>query len=265
MTRCSQATAEVYILSRPPRTTNGSGICNNGGTVQITNSTVSGNSASGVGSIFSGGGCSTYRIDHLRQLGRQRRRYCRQRWHRGRNEFDPIRKWGGGGGGGACILSGKATFTDSTISGNWSNGTNHNAFGAGIENYGTLTVTDCVIRDNSAYFGGGVYNRGTAAIQNSTIWNNYAFASGGGLYNATGGTLVVSNSTISNNWADCSDGTNEGGGGIFNTQGTLTVTNLTVANNHGCYNGGGIYNDNGPLTVKNSDCCLQRCKIWPGC
>jgi hypothetical protein len=156
--------------------------------------------------------------------------------------------------------------------------------GGGISNNGTLTVSDCIVRDNTALDdtgfdnngnGGGISNNGTLAVSNSTISNNSAqnnasFASsessgnGGGITN--NGTLTVSNSTISNNsaqnnafFAFLEDGGD--GGGITNN-GTLTVSNSTISNNsaqnnafigfsESSGNGGGI-SSNGTLSITNT-------------
>ena len=120
--------------------------------------------------------------------------------------------------------------------------------GGGIINYGTLTVTDCELSDNSpADYGGGIYNTGTLTVTDSTFSDNSADYDGGGIHN-TGGTLTVTNSTFSGN-------TSVGdGGGIFSGgTGTLTITNSTFSSNSADYgSGGGIYNTGGTLTVTNS-------------
>ena len=48
--------------------------------------------------------------------------------------------------------------------------------GGGIDNDGTLTVTNSTIANNSAGYGdgGGIYNAGTMTVTNSTIANNSA-------------------------------------------------------------------------------------------
>jgi hypothetical protein len=127
--------------------------------------------------------------------------------------------------------------------------------GGGILNFGTLTVSDCTISDNSAYgyentgYGGGIYNAGTLTVSNSTVFSNSTenpapwgnsttYADGGGIYNT--GTLTVISSTVSGNLA-------EYGGGIYNA-GTGTVSNSTLSGNIADFEGGGIYNA-GTLTV----------------
>ncbi len=125
-----------------------------------------------------------------------------------------------------------------TISGN-------NAVGVFYVNSGVtfnlnqLTVT----KGNSAGFGGGIDNYGTLNVTNSTFSGNSA-SNGGGIMNWTGGTVNVTNSTFSGNSAS------NGGGGIGNG-GTLNVTNSTFSGNTATSNGGGIANG-GTATFNNS-------------
>src|SRR5262249_21694440 len=103
--------------------------------------------------------------------------------------------------------------------------------GCGIENFGALTVTDSVIRDNtcSAYYphpsaSGGIDNKGTMTLVDSVIANNtgglgvtlYAGPVGGGVLNT--GTMIIVNSVIRQNRADFGSG-----GGVANV-GSLTIT-----------------------------------------
>ena len=122
--------------------------------------------------------------------------------------------------------------------------------GGGISASGNLTITDCVISDNSgSYDGGGIWSTGTLTVANSTLSNNSGGGYGGGIINF--GTLTVANFTLSGNFA-----TN--GGGIINdayfNPVTLTVTNSTLSGNSAT-SGGGIYNGlngSGTLAVTNS-------------
>ena len=123
--------------------------------------------------------------------------------------------------------------------------TNGNAdegqYGGGIDNNGTLTISNSTIAGNSAAIhGGGIINYGPLTISNSTIAGNSA-VNGGGINNS--GTLTISNSTISGNSADY-------GGGIRN-YGPLTISNSTISGNSVATEGGGIINF-GPLTISNS-------------
>ncbi len=106
--------------------------------------------------------------------------------------------------------------------------------GGGIDNCGTLTVTESIIENSSANSsGGGISNAVTLTVTNSTVENNNASNNGGGIDNS--GTLTVTGSTINNNNA----GNN--GGGIGNS-GTLTVTDSTITRNGVGNNGAGIDN-----------------------
>ena len=151
----------------------GGGIYNNGGTMTVTDSTISGNTASS--------------------------------------------------GGGGITNAGTMTVTDSTISGN---STGSGGSGGGIFNYsGTMTVADSTISGNTAsYDGGGIYNNSstsTMTVTDSTISDNTASSNGGGgIYNS-GGTMTVADSTISGN-------SSSGGGGIYNN-GTTTFAGSIVA------------------------------------
>ena len=137
-----------------------------------------------------------------------------------------------------------ATDTAVTLSGiTITGGSDDN--GGGIYNLGTLTVTNCVISDNTVNeSGGGIYNAGILTVTNSSILNNstpeeysclvpytssyICFACrGGGVYNA-GGDLTVTNSTIAGNSAVYGGGICNDGGGYG---GTLTVTNSTILDN----------------------------------
>jgi hypothetical protein len=111
--------------------------------------------------------------------------------------------------------------------------------------------------------GGGIQNRGTLTVSNSTLSGNsggvYNGNGGGGIFN-DGGTLMVSNSTLSGNSGGVYNG--NGGGGIFNDGGTLMVSNSTLSANS-ADEGGGIYND-GTLTVSNSTLSANTAVIQGG-
>ena len=124
------------------------------------------------------------------------------------------------------------------------NGNASSSEGGGLENGGTLTLTNSTVSGNSAtYDGGGIYNYGTLILTNSTVSGNSATYDAGGIYNQQG-TLTLNNSTVSGN------STYWDVGGIYN-QGTLTLTNSTVSGNSTTYDAGGIFNW-GTLTLSNS-------------
>jgi hypothetical protein len=117
-------------------------------------------------------------------------------------------------------------------------------YGGGILDYGTLTLTNAVVRGNYAFAeGGGIYNSGTLTVNNSEVSGNgttYAFSqAGGGIYNDRFATVTLNSSTISDN--STPGGEVNGGGGIANG-GTMTLNNSTVSGN-AADSGGGIAND----------------------
>ena len=117
--------------------------------------------------------------------------------------------------------SGTATITTSTFSGNSAS----NNSGA-IRNDGTMTLSNSTLSDNSGGNGGGaLYNHGAMTITNTTITGNSA-ASGGAITHNTG-TLTINNSTIAGN-----SGTN-GGGIRAETGGPVQLRNTILADNTG--------------------------------
>jgi hypothetical protein len=124
-----------------------------------------------------------------------------------------------GDGGGVANLQGTVTITNSTI---LDNSVEYD--GGGVSNSGTLTVTNSTIAGNDADRGGGVSNSGTLTVTNSTISGNTANG-GGGVSNS--GTLTVTNSTISGNTAIFYDG----GGGVENFGGTCILARTLVSGN----------------------------------
>ena len=166
------------------------------------------------------------------------------------------------------------------------------ALGGGINNQGTLTVTNSSFSGNSAFFGGGIANFGTLTVTNSTFSDN-GFASGGaGIWNEA--TMTITDSKFSDNRAHAgsgienlgtltvidstfSDNLATDGGGISSEQGgrltvikstfsgnsafvgggilsgeTLTVIDSTFSDNSAEFGGGGIESDSGIMTVINS-------------
>ncbi len=195
----------------------GAGIYNSGGTVTVSDSTFSGNSASGT---YYGGG-----IDNYGTLSVSNSTFASN---------------GAFGCGGICNYSlGTVSVNNSTFASNRADYS-----GGSICNNGTLTVNNSTFSGNSARGGGGIYNSGTLTVNNSTFSGNSA-DDGGGIYNSDG-TVTVSNSTFSGNSASS-------GGGIGNGHGTLSVSNSTFSGNSASTSGGGIDNDySGTVTVNNS-------------
>ena len=116
--------------------------------------------------------------------------------------------------------------------------------GGGIDNQGTLTVTDCMISNSSAVnLGGGIYNEsaGVLTLIDSTVSGNSSSNNGGGIDNE--GMITLVNSTIAGNSAF-----NNGGG--LDDDGTSSLINCTIADNSSRYAGGiAAY---GAMTLANS-------------
>ena len=173
-----------------------------------------------------------------------------------------------GSGGGLFSTAGDVEIYDSVVTDNRAS-----RAGGGIEIItGTLLLSNVNLSGNIASpkagggapgNGGGLHVTGVPAttapvaptivpvtpdtlvtIVDSFVRNNLANKEGGGLWNAGGSTLMtVSNTVIASN---ASAGT--GGGGIFNNGGHLQVDNSTVERNQALNSpgaGGGLYN-NGP-------------------
>jgi predicted outer membrane repeat protein len=115
----------------------------------------------------------------------------------------------------------------------------------GILNSGTLSVTDCTLRNNTdntfaSVGGGAIHNTGALVIERSTIRDNEAFGEGGGIFNAASGSLRVVDSTFEGNRVDGGVLGPGHGGGIYSV-GTLDVVNSTFTQNHADSIGGAIY------------------------
>ncbi len=153
-----------------------------------------------------------------------------------------------GSGGGLHIADGDANITGGTISGN-----SAAAEGGGIWNgSGSLTLDGGTLINNdtaSGMGGGGIFNDSGTVTTSSTVRINTNHAdgadgSGGGIFNNTGGTLALTATTLSGNTA------NRAGGGIEDNSGTggdVTLETVTIQNNvasgdsNGPGNGGGLH------------------------
>ena len=188
----------------------GGGIYNNGGTLTVTNSTFSDNSAPEGGGIYNNSGTLT--VTNSTFSGNS-----------------------AGYPGGGIANGGTLTVTNSTFSGNSA------GEAGGIYNFGLATVTNSTFSGNSVLGGSsGIFNSGTLTVTNSTFSGNSAVSGGGSIYNSFSGTVTVTNSTFSGNTAS------GGGGGIYNnSSGTVTVTNSIVANSTPGGNCAGAVTDGG--------------------
>ena len=165
----------------------GGGILNRGvhtgvwGTVTLTNSVVSGNSANRDGGGIKNNGVmtiskSTVSDNSARRIG---------------GGIDSTAVFSGG------LPGATLTLTDSVVSGN-----SANVHGGGLRNISTLTITNSTISGNSATEGGGILNdgRGVVSITNATVTGNSS-SFGGGINNKgdLGGTVNVRSTIIAGN------------------------------------------------------------------
>lgn len=158
--------------------------------------------------------------------------------------------------------SGVVTITGLTIR----DGYLVDAFGAGIRNNGTLTLTLTTVSNNEVYYtlsgsgkAGGIANYGTMAIIDSTVRDNTLTSpnfggDGGGVMNFSGGQLSIIRSTFTGNIA----GPFGLGGGVYNNNGIVTIENSTFYDNaSGAGRGGGAIANDSPggsygVTIVNS-------------
>lgn len=145
--------------------------------------------------------------------------------------------------GGAIRNYGTATLTNSTLSNNTSS---EGSGGAIYNDGGTVTITNSTFSANTCrIYGGAIVNgRGTVTITNSTFSNNTSSIDGGAVHNF-GGTATITNSTFSGNTSD------EHGGAICNDGVAFTIFNSTFSNNTGRITGSAIEN-RGFVTITNS-------------
>ncbi len=191
----------------------GSGIYSQDGDLTVTDSSISGNTAE-----FGGGGISVYHSSEVRVI----------------NSTISGNMADGDGGGLLAFYGSEVQVINSTISGNTAN-----QGGGGISaDESIVQVTNSTISGNTAanQGGGGIsadYN--IVQVTNSTISGNTADRNGGGI-STYGVYLPVINSTISGNTAD------QGGGISADDGGEVQVTNSTISDNT-ADQGGGISAD----------------------
>ena len=163
------------------------------------------------------------------------------------------------GGAVANAANGKLSVTRTTFSLNVSDSDGSKVGdGAAIANFdsGSVTIVESSLLRNRAgqttvigggTSGGGIYHAstGTFSITNSTIAENSA-SLGGGI--STTKAMSLSNSTVSSNFA------RNQGGGFYNNGGAITVVNGTIYDNLASNSGGGIHNQTvlGAFGLKNT-------------
>ena len=157
--------------------------------------------------------------------------------------------------GGGLSNNGTLTMTGCTVKNNTSRDAVNPAGGGGIFNYSgkTATLTNCTITSNTAstYGGGGICNYGTMTLENCSVKNNNADTTGGGIFNSTSGTLSINGCDITGNSAVSY------GDGIYidnstiNMQGLCKVTGNTDSNIY-LYGSGTVITVTGAFTSGSS-------------
>ena len=120
-----------------------------------------------------------------------------------------------------------ATVTDTAVHGN----TARVSDGGGICNSpgSTMTISGSAVSGNTAAFGAGLYdNQGTTTVIGSMVFRNTASDQGGGVYDVNGGTMTLTHTAVEGNAASGGSGS---GGGIFLASGTVTLRQSQVRDN----------------------------------
>jgi CSLREA domain-containing protein len=137
------------------------------------------------------------------------------------------------GDGGAVENFGALTVRNCVLTGNSANQ------GGAIQSVGTLTIEDSTLSGNNSSFNGGALRLfGTTTLRGSTFAGNTAINQGGALINF-GPQLVVSNCTFVDNDKDA----------VLIWDGAAEITNTTIAYNR---NGGLTLVSASPSTVRNT-------------
>jgi hypothetical protein len=175
---------------------------------EISNCTITGNSAAGTGAAAGGGLAYCYgQISNCTISG----------------------NWADYGGG---VSDCEGTVSNCTISGNWAHG------GGGLQ-WCAGTISNCTISGNAAigvYASGGGLDRCYGTISDCTISGNYAGEAGGGLY---GCSAELINCRITSNSAPNGAGLSECSG---------EIRNCTISGNSASGIGGGLSYCDGPIS-----------------
>lgn len=226
----------------------GGGIFNVGGTLSISDATISNNvstatlAGNGGGGVAIEGGANNTITDTT-------------------ISGNSATEAGGSADGGGILIANGATLEvfGGSISGNTAN-----RAGGGIENNASsVTLTDVRLGGQTAaegniagVNGGGLHvsGAGSTTILGGGVSNNVAGQEGGGLWNASG-TMSIDGTMISANVANAEDNglDDQGGGGVFNIGGTVDIVDAAISGNLATANsgnGGGVMTVGGTVTIQ---------------
>lgn len=269
--------------NKVPAKGNGAGVLLEGGTMELKNGTISGNS-----DVDNGGGGVLLKGGILNMSG-------------GSISGNTSASGGGGGillrGGGTLNMNGGSISGNTSVSGGgidaWGNsavdisggtvsGNTATSYGGGVYIHTEQTVAEIsggTISGNNSPWAGGIfiYDKGTVNISGDTqiTENKTTGERNGGGISLYGGTLNIAGGTISKNEAqdgagiDVSSGTatvengvkitenkaRRNGGGVRISGGTLTIDGATISENNAEVNtgdAGGVLSMGGDLTIKNT-------------
>ncbi len=225
----------------------GGAIANWAGTITISDSSFSGNSAEWGGAIFNGGELSisdsSFRRNSAERggaiLNGEELSITNSAFQNNLAEA-----------GGAIANSEELSISDSAF--------RHNSaeYGGAIANSEELSMVRGTFSDNSAEFGGAIVNVDELSITDSSFSDNSA-EFGGAVYNWEDGELSISDSSFSDNSAEV------GGGAIFN-DGELSISSSPFSDNSAVF-GGAIDNaEDGELSITDSSFSDNSAELFGG-
>lgn len=228
------------------------------GTLKITNNTISNNSASNGGGIYSYDSSSYSAVTISGNI------------------ISNNTASSDGGGIYSSTLSPQdstVTISGNTINNNTaSNGggiySSSSSFSGGLNNYAGTISGNTISNNTASSYGGGIYSDDNSSssvvnITGNTIRNNSAF-NGGGIYYSSSpyySGVHISGNIISNNTASSS------GGGIYSSSHSsfesayhITISGNIISNNTASFSGGGIYTYRGSATVSKNGLTMNSAK-----
>jgi hypothetical protein len=107
------------------------------------------------------------------------------------------------------------------------------AIGGAIQNYGTLTITNSILINNTAHDNGGaIFNDGTLNLTGTLLQGNHATGEGGALMDYLNSSSTIAQSAFVQNIAYPPGGSNSAGGAIEQEgAGAVSITNSTFSAN----------------------------------